>query len=489
MGQFDIVKDFFLGISRSRISLIGGMIVTITTPFLLSYMLADTVWHIKNPYFGAAVYLALGPVFLTGLAMVFVGAFFFRGEREVHLFTLAYLRKYFTEPDMFGRLRKNVFLIVLLTSVNFAVFSMFLYRAYHYMESTQFCGQFCHTVMQPEHTAYLDSPHSRVNCVECHIGAGADWFVKSKISGARQLLAVAAGTYPTPISTPVHGLRPARETCEECHRPELFHGDKLSVKKKFKPNETNTPVYDVLLMKIGSAGDRSKSSHGIHWHIAPENKITYRATDHSRMVIPEVVLTRADGTETVFRTSDADELLQGTEQQLEKRDMDCIDCHNRPSHIYLSPDEALDRKLAEGDIPQELPYIKEEGFKLITAEYESTEQARTEISAGLEEWYKRNYPELVKEKPQLLKQAVEGVVAAYSGNVFPEMKVTWGTYVNHISHGPDFDIGCFRCHDDMHESPDGKVISADCNTCHTLLAIEEENPEILEVLSGEDQEF
>jgi len=219
MGQFDMVKDFFLGISRSRISLIGGMIVTVTTPFLLAYMLADTVWHIKNPYFGAAVYLALGPVFLGGLAMIFGGAFFFRGERDVHLFTLQYLRRYFTEPDMFGRLRRNVFLIVLLTSVNFAVFSMFLYRAYHYMESTQCCGQFCHTVMAPEHTAYENSPHSRVACVECHIGSGADWFVKSKISGARQLIAVATATDPTPIQTPVHGLRPARDTCEECHHP------------------------------------------------------------------------------------------------------------------------------------------------------------------------------------------------------------------------------------------------------------------------------
>jgi hypothetical protein len=486
MGQFDIVKDFFLGISRSRLSLIGGMIVTITTPFLLSYMLADTVWHIKNPYFGAAVYLALGPVFLGGLAMIFIGAFFFRGDRDVHLFTLEYLRKYFTEPDMFGRLRKNVFLIVLLTSVNFAVFSMFIYRAYHYMESTQFCGQFCHTVMTPEHTAYQNSPHSRVSCVECHIGSGADWFVKSKISGARQLLAVAAHTYPTPISTPVHGLRPARETCEQCHRPELFHGDKLSVSKEFLPDEQNSAVYNILLMKVGSAGDRVQSSHGIHWHVAPENKITYRATDHSRMVIPEVILKQADGTETVFRTADADEMLKGPAIEGEMREMDCIDCHNRPSHIYLSPDAALDRKLSEGVIPADLPFIKRQALELITADYESSTMARETITRQLMAWYAENYPQLIEEKPQLLEKAINGTVLAYAENVFPDMKVTWGTYVNHISHGPDFNIGCFRCHDDLHESPDGKTISADCNTCHTLLAIEEENPPILKTLQGEN---
>ena len=484
MGQFDMVKDFFLGISRSRVSLIGGMIVTITTPFLLAYMLADTIWHIKSPYFGAAVYLALGPCFLGGLAMIFVGAFFFRGDRDVHLFTLQYLRKYFTVPELFGRLRKNVFLIVLLTSVNFAVFSMFLYRAYHYMESTQFCGQFCHTVMNPEHTAYENSPHSRVSCVECHIGSGADWFVKSKISGARQLLAVAASTYPTPIATPVHGLRPARETCEECHRPELFHGDKLAVTKRFLPNEGNTPVYDVLLMKIGSAGDRVQSSHGIHWHIAPENKITYRSTDHSRTVIPEVILTQADGTQTVFRTEDADELLNETALEGEMREMDCIDCHNRPSHIYLSPDDALDRKLAEGEIPNQLPFIKREAMELITVSYESGDLARDTITSKLNSWYQENYPELIAANPEILEDAVKGVVAAYSDNVFPEMKVEWGTYINHIGHGPDFDIGCFRCHDDMHETPDGRTISADCNTCHTLLAIEEQEPKILQALQG-----
>jgi hypothetical protein len=340
--------------------------------------------------------------------------------------------------------------------------------------------------MTPEHTAYENSPHSRVSCVECHIGAGADWFVKSKISGARQLLAVAAGTYPTPISTPVHGLRPARETCEECHRPELFHGDKLSVKKRFLPDEKNTAVHNILLMKIGSAGDRVQSSHGIHWHVAPENKITYRATDYSRMVIPEVVLTMADGTETVFRTADADQLLQDSARTGDIRNMDCIDCHNRPSHIYLLPDEALDRKLAEGGVPKELPFIKRQALELITADYQSATQARETITTQLNNWYRENYPKLVADNPQLLEKAVGGVIAAYSENVFPDMKVTWGTYVNHISHGPDFDIGCFRCHDDMHESADGKVISADCNTCHTLLAIEEEHPKILKTLQGED---
>ncbi|MDH3997354.1 MAG: NapC/NirT family cytochrome c [Desulfuromonadales bacterium] len=485
MGKFEMVKDFFFGISRSRVSLLGAMVVTVTTPFLFGYMLADTVWHIQNPYFGAFVYLALGPLFLGGLGMIFFGAFFLRGERDVHLFTFPYLRRYFTEPEMFGRLRRNVFLIVLLTSVNFCVFSMFLYRAYHYMESTQFCGQFCHTVMNPEYTAYQNSPHSRVTCVECHIGAGAGWFVKSKISGARQLLAVAAGTYPTPIETPVHGLRPARETCEECHRPALFHGDKLSVKQRFMEDEANSAVQDVLLLKIGSAGDRTDSSHGIHWHVAPENQVSYTSTDHSRMIIPEVTLTKADGTTVVFRTDDADELLKENGNHSESRAMDCIDCHNRPSHVYLGADEAINRKMAEGVIPASIPYIKRQALEVVAMEFQTTDAAQAVIAAELLGWYQKNYPDVVANQRKELDKAIAGVVEAYSENVFPEMKIGWGTYVNHITHGPDFEIGCFRCHDDMHESEDGQTISGDCNTCHTLLALEEANPEILSTLRGE----
>ena len=479
MGQLDMVKDFFLGISRSRVSLIGAMIVTVTAPLLLVYMLTDSIFHIENPYFGGAVYLLLGPTFLFGLGLIFVGAFLFRGEREVHLFTLEYLRRYFTDPALFGRLRKSVFLIVLLTSINFAVFSVFLYRAYHYMESTQFCGQFCHTVMNPEHTAYQNSPHSRVSCVECHIGSGAGWFVKSKISGARQLLAVALDTHPRPIETPVHGLRPARDTCEACHRPEMFHGENLVVLDKVLEDESNTHVKTVLLMKIGTAGDRSVSSSGIHWHVAPENKITYKAVDRKRMIIPEISLTRQDGTEEVFKTADAESQISSAEH-LEVREMDCIDCHNRPTHIYLPADRALDEKLLSGEIPLELPYIKKIGMQVVSQEYGSQAQARSEIMQSLQNWYAENYPEIVAQKPELLVKAILGVQEAYVENVYPDMKIEWGTYSDHRGHTDDF--GCFRCHDEEHESDQGGSVSQDCDTCHTILAEEEENPEILKTL-------
>ena len=534
----EIVGAFSRGIARSRVSLIGAMIVTASAPFLFGAIFYDVFFHIDNTYIAGAIYMLLGPAFIGGLVLVFLGLFFFKGKEEVRLFTLEYLRDYFTDPQKFSRMRKLVFFAVFLTGINVLVVTLLGYRTYHYMESVSFCGEFCHTVMNPERTAYLNSPHSRVTCVECHIGAGADWFVKSKITGARQLLAVALDTYPRPITTPVHGLRPARDTCEECHRPEMFHGDKLVIKDKFLEDESNTHVKTVLLMKVGSAGDRATSSHGIHWHVAAENKIFYRPSDHSRMKIPEVFQAGEDGSLLVYRSSEATEELRASgkdglqsyrSEQVavadsgkshpasrgaggrwfsgakgktserppeindirayaansgyayeELREMDCIDCHNRPTHIYLPPGVALDNKILSGQIDVSIPYIKKKAMEVIVREYSSQEQAKASIATEIQEFYDKNYPLVA---PDALKKSINGIQQAYAENVFPEMKIKWGTYTNHLGHNDD--VGCFRCHDEDHQTENGEVISMDCDACHTILAEEEADPAILRTLSGQ----
>jgi hypothetical protein len=539
----EIIGAFTRGIGRSRVSLFGAMIVTVTTPFLFGAIIYDVLFHIDNTYIAGAIYMLLGPAFIGGLILVFLGLFFFKGKEEVRLFTLDYLKGYFTDPEKFSRMRKLVFFAVFLTGINVLIVSLLGYRTYHYMESVAFCGEFCHTVMNPERTAYLNSPHSRVTCVECHIGAGADWFVKSKISGARQLFAVALDTYPRPIETPVHGLRPARDTCEECHRPEMFHGDKLVVKDKFLEDESNTHVKTVLLMKIGSAGDRASSSHGIHWHVAPENKIFYKPSDHSRMKIPEVIQATTNGNILVYRSSAATAELQaagkigltsqrgedpvaalrptpakshpasrpgtgelvvgaggktasspapnqnisaliqaGGEAYGEFREMDCIDCHNRPTHIYLPPGVALDNKIMSGAIDKSIPFIKKKAMEVISRDYLSQEEAKATIAAELHDYYAKNYSGVVDAQGDALRKSIAGIQAAYAENVFPEMNIKWGTYTNHLGHNDD--VGCFRCHDEDHQTEAGEVISMDCNTCHTILAEDEQDPEILRTLSG-----
>ncbi len=479
----DIPKAFLKGIAHSRIALLGAMAVTVIFPFLVGAILYDLIFHIPNPYFAGAVYMILGPGFIGGLLLIFVGLFFAKGREEVRLFTLAYFRDKLADESGYDKIRKLVFLGVFLTCINLFVVGVMAYSAYHFMESNAFCGEVCHVPMTPEYTAYKNSAHSRVNCVECHIGSGASWFVKSKISGARQLYAVVADTFPRPIETPVHGLRPARDTCEQCHRPEKFHGDKLVVIDKFLDDEKSTNVKTVLLMKIGSAGDQAAESNGIHWHVAPENQITYTAADWPRNIIPEVSQRTADGKTIVYRSGEADEQIAAA-THLQERVMDCIDFHNRPSHVYLPADKAVNGKLVSNEIPRDLPYIKRQAMAAITGkEFATQDEARTAIANNLTEFYKKEYADIyANDRPKVAK-AIAGVQAAYLENVFPEMGVQWGTYGSNLGHADE--LGCFRCHNEEHEAENGDVISMDCDTCHTILAEDEEDSAILKTLLGD----
>ena len=480
----NIFKAFLAGISRSKLSLLGATLTTVTFPILLLSVILDLQGVVHSPYFGFVVYMLLGPMFITGLILVFLGVFFFKGKEEVGIFTYDYLKEQFSAPDKFVRVRKLIMLVTGLTMLNIFIVLLISYAGYHYTESVAFCGQFCHSVMAPEYTAYQNSPHARVKCVECHIGSGAQWFAKSKISGVRQLFAVALGTYSRPIETPVHGLRPARETCEQCHRPELFHGEKLYVKDKFLPDEKNTHVKTVLLMKIGHGGYRGQEAHGIHWHVAPENKITYTHSDRERQQITEVVLEKTDGTKIVFASESVDEAATQDEHEGGVRVMDCIDCHNRPTHVYLSADEALDQKLLAGKIPADLPFVKRQALEAVTREYASDDEAKNAIATALRAWYQENYPDLYTNRISLIEEAVAGVQQAYAENVFPSMKIAWDTYPNFLGHKNE--SGCFRCHDDGHTTKAGGTISMDCETCHIILAEEESAPEILKKLRGDN---
>jgi hypothetical protein len=324
--------------------------------------------------------------------------------------------------------------------------------------------------MQPEFTAHGRSPHSRVSCVDCHIGPGADWFVKSKLSGAWQVVSVAFDLYPRPISTPVHDLRPARETCEQCHWPTKFVGDRLKIIEHHAEDEANTPNKTVLLLRIG--GTRGDDSHGIHWHVDPSHVIRYRS-DESRETIYEVEMT-ADGAEVKrFLAPDAPD--GGT-----WRTMDCVDCHNRPTHIYGMPESEVDKALTTGRIAADLPYIRREGVAAIQGEFASHEEARQKIGDTIRAFYQKEYSDLATSRSDDIERAVTALGQIYSVNVFPSMNVEWGTYPNHIGH--EAAPGCFRCHTDEHATESGEVISQDCDTCHELLAWEEENPEILATL-------
>jgi acyl-CoA thioesterase FadM len=183
-----------------------------------------------------------------------------------------------------------------------------------------------------------------------------------------------------------------------------------------------------------------------------------------------------------FNSGDV-KLTPEQEKKAERRKMDCVDCHNSPTHAFELPERAVDHALSDGRISQQLPYIKKKAVDLLRAEYADRDTAAQQIARGITEYYRATYPNVYREHRAQIESAVQQIQRIYLRNVFPEMKVTWGTYINNIGH-EDF-LGCFRCHDGNHTAADGRTIAQDCNSCHSILAMEETNPAILAQLAGQ----
>ena len=475
----EALERFLATCTGNLISLIGTGITTASAFLFVLLLLMHLVGEQEGgPYAGILTFMILPAIFVLGLVVIPIGIYRARRRRRA-----ARARNEGKEPNFkvlnFNKrsTRKAALIFVVATGVNALILGIGTYKGVEVMESTAFCGTACHTVMAPEHTTYQRSPHARVKCVECHIGAGADWFVKSKLSGSWQVVSVAFDLYPRPIAAPVHSLRPARETCEECHWPQKFVGDRFKVNTHYEEDEANTEVKTVLVLKVG--GQQADRSHGIHWHVDPEHVVRYRA-DETRQTMYEVEMTDDEGHVTRWTGPEA----EGPEAaSAEWRTMDCVDCHNRPSHIYRMPADELDTALLEARIDATLPFIRREGQKALKVEYPSHEAAREGITKAITDFYAVDYPEVARDRAEAVAAAGAAIGDIYAWNVFPEMNVTWGTYVNHIGH-PDMstEVGCFRCHGGEHETADGDTIAMDCTTCHSLLAEREEDPEILQTL-------
>jgi nitrate/TMAO reductase-like tetraheme cytochrome c subunit len=462
---------FYLG--HNIITLAGAVLTTSSAITLLWFWAFEILRGGPiHPYTSIIFYLALPGVFALGLVLMPAGVLW----RWWRMRSAGSLPREFPQVDLRSPvLRRGAILVAVATALNVAILGIASFRGVEYMDSAQFCGKTCHSVMAPEYTAYQGSAHSRVACVQCHIGPGAPWFVKAKISGTRQLFAVNLKTYSRPIPSPVRDLRPARDTCEQCHWPQRFSGDKLRVRTKFTDDEKNTPLTTVLALKIG--GFSARGASGIHGrHLDDKSRITYLTTDDRRQVIPRVFY-RDDTGKTVEYTSSEVKLTPEVIAKGELRTMDCMDCHNRPAHTFEMPERALDKALSEGRISPTLPFIKKKGLEALRAKYPDRATAADGIVATLTEYYKASYPEIYKSHRALVETAVQEVQAIYARNVYPEMKIEWGTYPNNIGHD-DF-LGCFRCHDDQHKSADGKVIAQECDSCHAVLAQDEQNPKIL----------
>ena len=451
------------------LSYIGAVLALLSGALIIILIVLDLSGFYANPYIGVLTYLILPAAFLLGLILIPLGTMRARRRRargEEDIYPVLDLN----EP----RQRRRFLLIGIITAVNVVVFASAAYRGVEFMDSPTFCGRTCHTVMKPEFTAYRFSPHAQVRCVDCHIGRGAGWYVRSKLSGVRQVFAVAFNTYSKPIPTPVENLRPAPETCGECHWPEKFHGDRIRVKTHYQEDEANTPLYTILVLKVGGGNPESGFSRGIHWHVA--NEVAYTASE-DRETIYNVSVRDDDGTVRDF-TKAGFEAGTAAAESLEMRVMDCVDCHNRPTHIYQMPEDAVDSAILAETIDRSLPYVRREAVRVLRQDYADEAAAAAAIPESLRAFYAREFPDVLADRGGAVDAAAREVVAIWKRNIFPEMEVNWGSYPDHIGHR-NFP-GCFRCHDEEHATADGATITQSCDNCHTLLAVEEESPAILD---------
>lgn len=454
---------------HSKLSTFGVAMTTLSGLLLIGAIAAEFAVGGLNVYATALLFMIVPIFFIGGLILIPVGLWLRRrseakGDRMP---PDGSVREILRKP----RVRRTLIVLGSATIVNVIIVGLVGTKAVAYMETPEFCGTLCHSVMEPEYAAYQRSPHSRVSCVDCHIGPGASWAVKSKLDGLRQVWHTMLGDYNRPIHAPVHHLRPARDTCEQCHQPDKFHGNKLLARVHYQEDEENSQLMNVLVLRVGGANVLTGAYEGIHTHVSADTEIRYEALDEKREKIGRIKVFK-DG--ALLR-----EYLPPGEgavaEAREVRTMDCVDCHNRPTHQYDgSPARAMDIGFDLGLLDRKTPWLRKVGLPILAREDRSREGLEAVFSKELTEAYAKDHPD-VELKPEQVQNAAAGLAELYRRNVWPRMKIGWDTYPTHIGHaGESADIrGCFRCHDEKHKTSDGKVLSQDCSLCHEQLADEE----------------
>ena len=443
----------FAALARHPLAIAGVLIATVSGVLFFALVIAVLAGLFDNPYAGLVVGVAVPGALVLGLLLIPAGMWLERRKRRSDPSAADWPVLDFRRASV----RRTALAVVALTAVNIVIVLLAGYGSLHWMESPAFCGQVCHTPMQPQFTAWGEGPHARIACAQCHIGEGAAGFVRAKLAGVRQLSHVITNSYarPTPPGAEMPPGKQA-ETCRRCHQPERTVGDRIRVIREFADDEAGTQATTVLQMHLGAS---SVAPRAIHWHADPAIRVEYVSTDAANETIPYVKVTDANGQVKEFVTADAtDEVIRaGT-----RRTMDCIDCHNTVGHpIAPSPEQAVDRAVAAGLVSRELPHARREGVRLMKATYASEDDAARAIDREFRGFYQsRGGP--VDE--QAVARTVAALQAVYRRNVFPAMNVTWGSYPDNRGHVTS--TGCFRCHDDSHTDKSGATISADCEFCH-----------------------
>lgn len=459
------MKNKFPKVVYNPITMTGAAVAAVSFGlflFLLALEIFSDVGH--TVYIGIFNFIILPSILIAGIFLIIFGIYRERKrvkagkEREMKFWVI----------DLNDSRQRLLFTTFTIGTIVFLFFSAFgSYKAYEYTETDEFCGTVCHSVMEPEYVAYLSSPHSKVGCVQCHIGSGTDWYVKSKLSGAYQVYSVIFNKYSKPIPTPVKELRPAEGTCEQCHSPQHFFSEKRTDYTYYLSDRNNTRSDLSMLIKVGGGNQEFGTASGIHWHMNIFNTIYYIHTDERRQEIPWVKVITKDGKEIIYR----DKRVKFDEKNYPKENyrlMDCIDCHNRPSHIFHQPDKMVNLYMNQGRIDETIPFIKSISVQALETTYSKKEIALDSINTIIRNFYRSNFREVYEAKKDNIYVGIKEVQKIYERNYFPFMNANWKSFPDNIAH--TYTPGCFRCHDGNHVSDDGRVISRDCNSCHTIIS-------------------
>ena len=396
-------------LSNNWISLVGVVLVTTTTILWLFLLPVTLKGETENPYLGMLAFLTIPGPFFGGLILIPLGMWLKRKrEGRGGIYPQDFPTLSWSNPE----LRKLVYFIGATTVANVVIGSQLAYSAVNYMDSVSFCGKTCHTVMQPEFTAYQSSPHSRVECVKCHIGPGASWFVQSKLSGTRQLFAVAFHTYPRPIPTPVHNLRPARETCEACHWPQKYGEDRLRVINKFADDETNSLTKTVLLMKIGG-GNHGIGIHGTH--LGPG--VTDPLRSHRRAAPEHPV----GGVQRLpaGRRSTPPPTPSPTAAARRFARWIASTATTGPRTVTICRTVVWTKPWLPARSRSTLPFAKKKGVEILKGNYLSRDEAAQKIPAAFIKFYQDTYPAIYAQRQAEIAASAKEVLAVWNRNIFP----------------------------------------------------------------------
>jgi len=457
--------NFIRGISVNRIGQAGVVLTTSSFTAFIIFEFLRLIGVLNSAYIGLVLYLLLPTLFLIGIVLIPIAWIIFkkkRGKTTEELLSERFGEEY-SQKSVYG---SKIFITSMVFTLIAIIFiSIAGYRTLSFMEQPRFCGTACHSVMGPEWATYQKSPHSKVKCVQCHVGEGVEALIESKMSGLRQMILASVNAYSKPVPTPVHQLRPSRETCEKCHWPEKFYGNRLKIIKRYGYDKSSTPTYNTLSLKIDTGNKTGKS--GIHWHIGTNSEVRYTSVGDLRREMIRIDVKQSNGSYKHFynkRLTDKSSLVKKEDMRV----MDCVDCHNRATHIYEEPTFAVDDRMSRGLVDTSLPFIKREMVAAITKNYNNRAAGFKGIETHLKNFYSINFSKETLGKQKSIDEAISVAKEIYGRNIHPYMKVDWGTYPNHLGHRQG--EGCFRCHNENMVDDTGKHIPYDCTMCHSILS-------------------